>query len=93
MRFPWTRETRQDTDYGDALLTAIFQQAQGTSGPIKARIGAVAAAAGWWARAFASAKLTRASLRTPSVQPFEVTPGASLSYAVRPSLSWTARAA
>ena len=35
MRFPWTRETRQDTDYGDALLTAIFQQAQGTSGPIK----------------------------------------------------------
>ena len=58
MRFPWTRETRQDTDYGDALLTAIFAQAQGTKGPIKARVGAVAAAAGWWARAFASAKLT-----------------------------------
>ena len=58
MRFPWQRELRQDTDYGDALLTAIFNQAQGTTGPIKARIGAVAAAAGWWARAFASAKLT-----------------------------------
>ena len=58
MRFPWTRETRQDTDYGDALLAAIFAQAQGTKGPIKARVGAVAAAAGWWARAFASAKLT-----------------------------------
>ena len=58
MRFPWIRETRQDTDYGDALLTAIFNQAQGNSAPIKARIGAVAAAAGWWSRAFASAKLT-----------------------------------
>ena len=58
MRFPWTRETRQDTDYGDALLTAIFQQPQGTKGPIKARVGAVATAAGWWARAFASANLT-----------------------------------
>ena len=58
MRFPWTRETRQDTDFGDALLTAIFRQAQGTKGPINARVGAVAAASGWWARAFASAKLT-----------------------------------
>ena len=59
IRFPWQhRETRQDADYGDALLTAIFNQAQGTSAPIKARIGAVAAAAGWWARAFASAALT-----------------------------------
>ena len=58
MRFPWQRETRQDTDYGDALLAAIVAQAQGTKGPIKARVGAVAAAAGWWARAFASAKLT-----------------------------------
>ena len=46
MRFPWTREIRQDTDYGDALLAAIFAQAQGTKGPIKARVGAVAAAAG-----------------------------------------------
>ena len=58
MRFPWTREIRQDTDYGHALLAAIFAQAQGTKGPIKARVGAVAAAAGWWARAFASAKVT-----------------------------------
>ena len=59
MRFPWQRlETRQDTDYGDALLEAIFKQAQGSTGLVKARIGAVAAAAGWWARAFASAKLT-----------------------------------
>ena len=58
MRFPWQRETRQDTDYGDALLAAIVSQAQGNTGIIKARVGAVAAAAGWWARAFASAKLT-----------------------------------
>ena len=58
MRFPWTRETRQDTDYGDALLAAIFRQAQGNTGLVKANVGAVAAASGWWARAFASAKLT-----------------------------------
>ncbi len=58
MRFPWTRETRADTDFGDAVLAAIFAQAQGTKGPVKARVGATAAAAGWWARAFASAKLT-----------------------------------
>ena len=58
MRFPWTHETRQDTDYGDALLTAIFRQAQGSTGIVNARVGAVAAAAGWWARAFASAKVT-----------------------------------
>ena len=58
MKFPWTRETREDTDFGDALLTAIFRQAQGSTGIVKARVGAVAAAAGWWARAFASAKLT-----------------------------------
>ena len=58
MRFPWTRETREDTDFGDALLAAIFRQAQGNTGIVKARVGAVAAAAGWWARAFASAKLT-----------------------------------
>ena len=58
MRFPWQRETRQDTDYGDALLSAIFAQAQGTTGPIKARVGAVATAAGWWSRALSSAKLT-----------------------------------
>ena len=58
MRFPWMRETHEDTDFGDALLTAIFRQAQGSTGIVKARVGAVAAAAGWWARAFASAKLT-----------------------------------
>ena len=58
MRFPWQRETRQDTDYGDALLTAIFRQAQGSTGVVNARVGSVATAAGWWARAFASAKLT-----------------------------------
>ena len=59
MRFPWQhRETRQDTDYGDAVLAAIFTQAQGNSGAVKANVGAVAAAAGWWARAFASAKVT-----------------------------------
>ena len=58
MKLPWTRETREDADYGDALLTAIFRQTQGNTGIVKARIGAVAAAAGWWARAFASAKLT-----------------------------------
>ena len=58
MRFPWTRETRADTDFGDALLAAIFRQAQGNTGLVKANVGAVAAAAGWWARAFASANLT-----------------------------------
>ena len=59
IRFPWQHhETRQDADYGDALLQAIFQQAQGNPGLVRARVGAVAAAAGWWARAFASARLT-----------------------------------
>ena len=58
MRFPWTRETRQDTDYGDALLTAIFNQAQGNTGLVQSNLAAVAVASGWWARAFASAKLT-----------------------------------
>ena len=65
IRFPWQRiETRQDTDYGDALLQAIFQQAQGSTGLVKARIAAVGAAAGWWARAFASAKLTPGPVAT-----------------------------
>ena len=64
MKLPWTRETQletrstDDTDYGDALLAAIVRQAQGNTGAVKSRIGAVAAAAGWWARAFASADLT-----------------------------------
>ena len=60
MRFPWQQqETRQDTDFGDALLEAIFRQAQGTTaGLVRANVGGVAAAAGWWARAFASANLT-----------------------------------
>ncbi len=60
MRWPWTAraETRQDTDYGDALLEAIFKTAQGQSGLVRSNVGAVAAAAGWWARAFASATVT-----------------------------------
>ena len=59
IRFPWQRqETRQDAAYGDELLTAIFNQQQGSTGLVRSRIGSVAAAAGWWARAFASAKLT-----------------------------------
>ena len=61
MRLPWTKqalETRQDQDYGDALLKAILEHAKGNPGAVKARVGAVAAAAGWWARAFASARLT-----------------------------------
>ena len=69
MRWPWQQteqrqvedtEQRQveDTDYGDALLAAILQQAKGDGGPVRSRIGAVAASAGWWGRAFASARLT-----------------------------------
>ena len=61
MRLPWTKqalETRQDQDYGDALLKAILEHAKGNPGLVKARVGAVAAAGGWWARAFASARLT-----------------------------------
>ena len=58
MKLPWTRETREDTDYGDAVIAAILAQAQGNTGLVKANVGAVAAAAGWWARAFSSANLT-----------------------------------
>ena len=46
------------TDYSDAVIAAILAQAQGTTGLVKANVGAVAAAAGWWARAFSSANLT-----------------------------------
>ena len=52
MKLPWTRETREDTDYGDAVIAALLAQAQGNTGLVKANVGAVAAAAGWWARAF-----------------------------------------
>ena len=51
MRWPWEKlETRQgDIDYTDAVLTALLQRAQGGGGLVKSNIGAVAAAAGWWA--------------------------------------------
>ena len=58
MRFPWQHETRQDADYSDAVIAAILAQAQGNTGLVKSNLGAVAAAAGWWARAFASANIT-----------------------------------
>ena len=52
MKLPWTRETREDADYSDAVIAAILAQAQGNTGLVQANVGAVAAAAGWWARAF-----------------------------------------
>ena len=58
MRFPWQHETRELTNYSDAVLAAILAQAQGNTGLVKSNLGAVAAAAGWWARAFSSAHLT-----------------------------------
>ena len=93
IRLPWQhQETRQDIDVGDALLTAIFNQAQGSTGLVRSRIGAVAAAAGWWARAFASAELTPGVVANAFGPALRVTLDASLYYAVRPYLSSTARA-
>ena len=59
MKFPWTKpEIRQDASYTDALTHALLAQAGGNTGLVRSRIAAVGTAAGWWARAFASATLT-----------------------------------
>ena len=57
MRFPWTKvETR--ASYSDALTAYVYAQASGSTGLVRSKTAAVAAAAGWWGRAFKSASLT-----------------------------------
>ena len=51
-------EIRQAASYTDALTAALLAQAGGETGLVRSQIAAVGTAAGWWARAFASATLT-----------------------------------
>ena len=56
MRWPWSKnETRQDTDYGDAVVRAILAAASGDV--ISGLSAGKEIAAGWWQRAFASAEI------------------------------------
>ena len=65
MKFPWQStpmETRADSSYTDALITAILGQAQGQSTALPAAVGALEAASGLVSRAFASAVVETPSM-------------------------------
>ena len=63
MKWPWQSnlETRADSSYTDALVTAILSRAQGQSTALPAAVGALEAASGLVSRAFASAVVQTAS--------------------------------
>ena len=67
MRWPWTQpplETRADSSYTDALVQAILSRSQGKQTAYPSAIGALEAASGMIARAFASAEVTA----SPAIQ-------------------------
>ena len=63
MKFPWQSkmETRADSSYTDAFLTALLSRATGQSTAFPAAVGALEAASGLTARAFATAMVQTAS--------------------------------
>ena len=60
MRFPWSRETRADSSYTDALVAAITANASGQTTAFPTATAALEACAGLIGRAFASATVENA---------------------------------
>ena len=74
MRWPWTREnpareTRESQPYTDAIVAALQAQADGTAAGNPSALGALEIAAGYWARAFASAEVQPANEVTAAITP------------------------
>lgn len=63
------RETRADSSYTDALVTALLGQASGATPAIPTATGALEAAAGLVGRAFAAAEITNAGPATGALSP------------------------
>ena len=62
-------EKRESQPFTEAIQAAIFEQASG-SAPFDAKaLGALEVAAGFWARAFASAKITPENALTRALAP------------------------
>ena len=69
MRWPWTREKRESQPYTDAIVAALQEQAGGTLAGSPSALGALEIAAGYWARAFASAEIQPANEVTAAITP------------------------
>ena len=71
MRFPWQREreTRADSSYTDALISAITANAGGRSLAVPTATAALEACAGFVGRAFAAAEVTALPAIAPALDP------------------------
>ena len=66
---PRAVETRQSGSYTDSLVSALVAAASGSGSADPLTLGALETCAGKWARAFASARVEPANVRTAAVTP------------------------
>ena len=74
MRFPWNREEpareiRENQPFTDAVITGILRSLEISQPGDTSALGALETAAGLWARAFASAKVSPINRATDAVSP------------------------
>lgn len=66
MRFPWQRETRDDS-YTELVISAVVSGASGEI--VRQATAAAELCAGWWGRAFALAEVTPKNVATAALTP------------------------
>ena len=69
MRLPWHRAEKRDINYSDVVAQAAANAAGGDAGILSGTTAAMELAAGWYGRAFASAKVTPAGALADALTP------------------------
>ena len=69
MKWPWTKRVETRASYSDAVVSAILAQGSGSAEGDPGAIAALETSSGLYARAFASAEVSPANMRTAAITP------------------------